>query len=382
MESQIILNGYQNIEEILQDEQVKSCFIVHGHSFERQEAFSYLKNTAQQQGIQLVQFSGYTSNPKVEEVQAGVELFNKENCDFLIAVGGGSAIDVAKCIKQRINAHSQDTSTDYTGNEKTDADYGERKAYVKMLAIPTTAGTGSESTQFAVVYENGEKKSVDDADILPEYVILDADLLKGLPVYQRKATMLDALCQAIESIWAKKATADSQQLASEAIHMIVDCYKDYLDDRAEGNEKMLRAANLAGQAINITRTTAAHAMSYKITSLYGVAHGHAVAICLPKLWRYILDCIEKESISMEDEQKHKLQSNLQLIVKSMNSTGMDNAIERYEEILNEMEFDKIVLTNDTQLEELVSSVNVQRLSNHPLDLKKEELCSLYKQILR
>lgn len=375
MESQIILNGYQNIEEILQDEQVKKCFVVHGHSFEKKEAFSYLKDTAQQQGVQLVQFSGYTSNPKVEEVQAGVELFNKEKCDFLIAVGGGSAIDVAKCIKQRINGHSQGICTDHTGNEKTDADYGERKAYVKMLAIPTTAGTGSESTQFAVVYENGEKKSVDDADILPEYVILDADLLKGLPVYQRKATMLDALCQAIESIWAKKATQESQRLATEAIQIIVNCYHDYLNDIPEGNEKMIKAANLAGQAINVTRTTAAHAMSYKITSLYGAAHGHAVGACMKVLWKWMLEQYDIQSI---DE---KLKQAYEGIKKAFGVNDIQNAYEMYVKLFDELELVIEGKATAEQMDTLVSSVNVQRLSNHPIELTKDNLREIYEQIM-
>lgn len=373
MESQTILNGCQNIQKIVNNELVKNCFIVHGHSFERQEAFAYLKDTAQHQGIQLVHFSGYTSNPKVEEVQSGVALFEQANCDFIIAVGGGSAIDVAKCIKQRINAHSQDTSTDHTGNEKIAADYGERKAYVKMLAIPTTAGTGSESTQFAVVYENGEKKSVDDPDILPEYVILDADLLKGLPVYQRKATMLDALCQAIESIWAKRATKESQRLATEAVHMIVDCYKDYLDDRAEGNEKMLRAANLAGQAINITRTTAAHAMSYKITSLFGAAHGHAVAICLLSIWKKML---------VMEEMSETTRYALELIAESMGEgTDIRAAFFKYQQIVQlcGLKLSRSMQVQD--LDTLVHSVNVQRLSNHPIDLSIEDLREIYIDIL-
>lgn len=359
MELQIIFNGYRNIEEILCDEQVKKCFVVHGHSFVRQEAFSYLKDIAQQQGIQLVQFSGYTSNPKVEEVQAGVELFEKENCDVIIAVGGGSAIDVAKCIKQSVN----------TGKKK------DGKDYVKMLAIPTTAGTGSESTQFAVVYENGEKKSVDDADILPEYVILDADLLKGLPVYQRKATMLDALCQAIESIWAKRATQESQRLATEAIRIILNCYHDYLNDIPEGNEKMIKAANLAGQAINITRTTAAHAMSYKITSMYGAAHGHAVGACMKVLWKWMLEQNDVHPINKKLEQAYEC------IAKAF---GVDDVIEAYRlyvKLFDEMSFHIEVEITSEQMDILVESVNIQRLSNHLVELTKSDIKKLYFNIL-
>ena len=194
---------------------------------------------------------------------AGVEAFKASGCDTFLAVGGGSPIDVAKCIKH----------------------YSESDA--PLIAIPTTSGTGSESTHFAVVYENGNKLSVAAPNLLPDIAILEPSTLKNVPEYTRKATMLDALCHAIESHWAKKATDESRSYAEQAIALILR-YKDaYLANTDEGNAGMMEAANLAGQAINISTTTAAHAMCYKITSLYGFQHGHAAAICLPEVWKQI-----------------------------------------------------------------------------------------------
>ena len=373
MELQTIFKRYQNIEKILCDEQVKSCFIVHGHSFEQHRIYNELCRIADDAEVEITHFGEYTSNPKVEEVQSGVELFKKENCDFIIAVGGGSAIDVAKCIKQQINIGTRDK--DEKNTENIDINNSERKDYVKMLAIPTTAGTGSESTQFAVVYENGEKKSVDDASILPDYVILDAELLRGLPLYQRKATMLDALCQAIESIWAKRATVESQKLAAEAITAILDCYKEYLNDTDEGNIKMLVAANLAGQAINITRTTAAHAMSYKITSLYGAAHGHAVGACMKVIWKWML---EQYDVQTADE---KLVRAYECITQAFGVNDIVEAYESYAKIFDEMELTIESKATEEKIDILVDSVNVQRLSNHPVELTRDNLRQLYGQIM-
>lgn len=104
--------------------------------------------------------------------------------------------------------------------------------------------------------------------------------LKTLPAYQRKSTMLDALCHAVESFWSVHATAESKAYSRDALKMIRRYAEDYLANCDEGNAGMLLAANTAGKAINLTQTTAGHAMCYKLTSLYGLAHGHAAALCV------------------------------------------------------------------------------------------------------
>ena len=256
MDDKLILHGFEENKEILKGRRI---FLVCRGSFDRLDLAPYIN------ALDPVRFSGFTPNPKMEEVMDGVEVFKASGCDTILAVGGGSPIDVAKCIKK----------------------YSESDA--PIIAIPTTSGTGSESTHFAVVYENGNKLSVAAPDLLPDIVILEPATLKNVPEYTRKATMLDALCHAIESHWAKKATPESKGYAEKAIELILK-YKDaYLANEEEGNKGMMEAANLAGQAINISTTTAAHAMCYKITSMYGFQHGHAAAICLPEVWKYIND---------------------------------------------------------------------------------------------
>lgn len=350
---QKIIDGYQAIEQILYDERVEKCMVVHGYSFTQQEVYRQIRDKASTLRVEWVDFTEFTANPKITEVQLGVERFLQEKCDFILAAGGGSAIDVAKCIKQKVNA---------TGDA----------SYVKMLAMPTTAGTGSESTQFAVIYEEGEKKSVEDAAILPDYVILEASLLKGLPMYQRKATMLDALCQAIESIWARRATPESRELAQKAIRSILTCYQGYLNDVAEDNRKMLHAANLAGQAINVTRTTAAHAMSYKITSLFGAAHGHAVGACMKAVWGEML---------RHPVQSEELRQALDAITDAFGAEDWQAAYHKYVKLYDALELHIEGQATKEQMDMLVDSVNVQRLSNHPVELTKDDLRDIYKQII-
>lgn len=306
----------------------RRLFLVCRGSFDRLEIAEYIKS------LDPVRFSDFTPNPKMEEVMAGVEAFKASDCDTFLAVGGGSPIDVAKCIKR----------------------YSESDA--PIIAIPTTSGTGSESTHFAVVYENGNKLSVAGPELLPDIAILEPSTLKNVPEYTRKATMLDALCHAIESHWAKKATDESRSYAEQAIALILK-YKDaYLANEDEGNAGMMEAANLAGQAINISTTTAAHAMCYKITSLYGFQHGHAAAICLPEVWKHIEAAMGEHvvpGITLGD------------FVAIIDELGMGYPVS------DDAEKD---------IEVLAGSVNVQRLSNNPVQFDKDELATMYRNIVR
>lgn len=106
--------------------------------------------------------------------------------------------------------------------------------------------------------------------------------------------MMDALCQGIESWWSVNSTEESYEYSRKAIELIMQNWEQYIfENDAEAAANIMLGANYSGRAINITQTTAAHAMSYKITSLYGIPHGHAVAICLPELWKYMIDNMDK-----------------------------------------------------------------------------------------
>ena len=284
-----------------------------------------------------VRFSDFASNPRYEDVKFGVDILKMNNCDFIVAIGGGSCIDAAKCIKY----HSL--------------------LNIPVMAIPTTSGTGSEATRFAVIYVNDEKQSIAADNLLPEYVILQPETLKTLPIYQKKCTMLDALCQAIESWWSKKATPESIEYSRKAIKLILDNMDSYLKNEDKGNMNMLIASNFAGRAINITTTTAPHAMSYKLTSLYGLPHGHAVALCLPKVWHYM--------------------KNYNNIANALGKQNCEAAVLFFEQLLQTLEILPPENVYADDLEVLTNSVNTQRLDNHPILLERDTIRALYKEIL-
>ncbi|MCL1886138.1 MAG: phosphonoacetaldehyde reductase [Dehalococcoidia bacterium] len=284
-----------------------------------------------------VRFSDFTSNPHYQDAKAGLKLLRKTKCDFMVAIGGGSSIDMAKSIKY------------YSHIDRP------------LMAVPTTAGTGSEATHFAAIYRDGTKYSIADAKLLPNYVILQPDVLKTLPDYQKKCTMLDALCQAIESWWSKKATAQSIEFSRRAIKLILNNMDGYLKNEDAANKNMLTASNLAGRAINITTTTAPHAMSYKLTTLYGLPHGHAVALCLPKVWRHM--------------------KNYNAIAVALGKQNFEEAILFFEQLLQKLEVLPPQNASVNDLDVLTHSVNAQRLHNNPVKLGCDTIRTLYKEIL-
>ena len=306
-------------------------------------------------GLPYALFGGFTPNPTDEEAAAGAEAFLSSGCDSLVSVGGGSAIDTAKLVKARVVEGE-----------------GIPPHRLPHVAIPTTAGTGSESTHFAVCYVGGRKTSVAREWLLPDAAILDPTSLAGLPDYQRKCALLDALCQAIESHWSARSTEGSRAWSSCAIPAIVGCVDAYLaGDPAAAREVML-AANAAGRAINLTTTTAAHAMSYGLTSRFGIPHGHAVAMCMPHVWRHLL-------ANAEGNLRERL-SEVSLLVCGREGDPRSGA-EAFETLVARMSLEMAVQGNETDLRVLLGCINSQRLANHPLPLTVRELESFFSAIV-
>ena len=314
-------------------------------------------------------FDAFTPNPRYEDVLRGVEAFRREACDAVVAVGGGSSLDVGKCVKLFCRMPPGADCLSQAPQENG----------VPLVAVPTTAGTGSESTHFAVVYVRGEKRSVASPAARPNLAILDADALDTLPLYQKKCTLLDALCQGIESAWSVRSTEESRALALRAVRGVLGAMDGSLRNQSGANEALLLAANLAGQAIDCTQTTAGHAMSYKLTSLFGLPHGRAVALCLPHVLRWALDhpetCTEPRlwahvrGVLCDVAREMGCRSAEELPCRLWNLQAALFRGERGENFRPEA------------LETLVHSVNPERLANNPVFLDEDALRAVYARIL-
>lgn len=330
----------------------------------RDRAYDYLPIRCFFEKIPHVEFSEFTPNPLYEHVCRGVELFNREKCDLIVAVGGGSTIDVAKCIKLYCKMEGK---INYLKQDAFDSG-------VTLIAVPTTAGTGSESTRHAVIYYEGSKQSVSHVSILPDYVVLEPSVLKTLPIYQKKCTMLDALCQAIESWWSVNSTDESKNYSRKAITSIKENWEEYIFENTDTSaEIIMEAANYAGRAINITATTAAHAMSYRITSLYKLPHGHAVAVCIPEVWSYMINypdyCVDVRGVEY-------LRMTLEQIAALID-------LGYFKSMMLKLKMDCPVSSDkERELNILAQSVNPVRLRNNPVALNMEVLKDMYGRIVR
>ena len=382
IENQIVL-GKKNLREELnsffQGYSFKRVFLVAGKSFSKLPIGKEIEEIFSDLGISSYHFSAFQANPRLEEVEAGIDAYSAFQGDSILAVGGGSALDTAKCIKLFAGLSKEQS---YLEQEFREND-------IPLLVYPTTAGTGSESTPFAVIYKGGEKCSVEHESIYPKYRIEDARSLRSLPMYQKKVTLLDALSHAMEAIWSKYSNEDSRAYGQKSISLILTNYKAYLslenknDAKVQGKassaedpsqsvlESIAEAANLAGKAIAVTKTTAGHALSYKLGSIYQLPHGLATAMVNRALYPFM--CREKSRMIHPE--------NLLFLAKCFLAETEEEGVKRYREILEDLEIIPTLSVKVGDLENLVAAVNPERLSNHPIALREEDIRLLYKEIL-
>lgn len=369
-EKQIFIrnNDYSEFGRFVLSTGYKKILLVCGHSIERLQIGLYLEYLEKEFGIRFFKFNDFQPNPKYDSVVKGIKKYKNEQCEAIVAVGGGSAMDVAKCIKLFC---FMDPMENYLLQKIVPND-------IPFYAVPTTSGTGSEATRFAVIYYNGEKQSVSDYSCIPSVVFFDASTLNSLPEYQRKATMLDAFCHAIESFWSVNSTNSSREFSKTAIQKIIKHMDAYLNNEYAGNIGMLEASNIAGKAINITQTTAGHAMCYKLTSLYGLAHGHAASLCVSKLWPYMIkntgDCTDSRGTEY-------LKWIFYEIAVAFGCNTSEQAVEKFDNIINTFKLE-IPCASKEEYFILKKSVNPVRLKNNPVGLSESAIDELYHDILK
>ncbi|HOE67622.1 MAG TPA: phosphonoacetaldehyde reductase [Candidatus Hydrogenedentes bacterium] len=242
-------------------------------------------------------FSEFSPNPKDCEVALGVDRFRAVHAAGILAIGGGSVIDMAKLIN-------------FLGTRKIGLDVALRNQWADsvplcpLLAIPTTAGSGSEATHFAVVYQGQVKYSLASESLRPSHALLVPEWTYSLPPYQTACVGMDALAQGVESHWAKGATEESRGYARRAIELALEnLFAAVNRPDPQNRAAMLEAAHLAGRAIDISKTTAAHAFAYVLSMRFELPHGHAVALLLPFLVGHHM----RQGISVPGVDEHGIQ---------------------------------------------------------------------------
>jgi phosphonopyruvate decarboxylase len=307
----------------------------------------------------VVHFNDFSSNPKIEDIKIGIELYRSQNPDMVIAIGGGSVMDVAKSIN--ILAHNNVNPESIIKKESKVINHGK-----PLIAIPTTIGSGSESTHFSVVYIDSLKYSLASPCMLPNYYLLDGSLTLNLPKNIAASSGMDTFNQALESYWSVQSSALSRCYAKEALQLAVNYLEQTVNNpTVENRSKLLHAANLAGKAINISKTTAPHALSYYITNKFGIPHGHATALTIGRFYEYNSSVVNINDLRGENYVKNIFKElNLILGVNSgtegkhkINQLMLSIGLEHNMQKLGIMEID-----------EICQSVNLERLGNNPLKI--------------
>lgn len=320
-------------------------------------------------------FYDFSVNPKIEDVRKGVELFRKGNYQFIVAIGGGSVLDMAKLISVMVHQPEEDIPALIEGIKSLQP----KKA--PLLAIPTTAGTGAEATHFAVVYMGEKKYSLSSPEVLPNAVFLSPAFLKAASPYLMASTGIDAFAQAMESVWSVNATAQSLGYAYQAVELIWhNLPMAVKGEQGMVLERMMEGSFLAGKSINISKTTAPHAISYAFTTYYGLPHGHAVALSLPFFLNYNFnvdegDCTDPKGV----EEVKKRMAKLHQIMGVQPQEALDGLKSFIVSIGLEMSIGKLAPNFQPHL--IIDNVNTERLNNNPRRVTKNIVTQLINEAI-
>lgn len=233
-------------------------------------------------GIAVDTFTDIEGNPSVETVDKATAAFKESGADFIVAFGGGSPMDVAKAVG--VTAKYGGSITEYEGAHKVPG------PIIPLIAIPTTAGTGSEVTAFSVITDHSRdyKLTVFSYEILPAYAILDAELLTTAPASVAAACGIDAFIHAEEAYISTAASPFSDAMAEKAMSLIGKNIRRFVANRGdiEAAEAMLVGSLFAGIAFSFARLGNVHAMSHPVSAFFDVPHGVANAVLLPVIAEY------------------------------------------------------------------------------------------------
>lgn len=281
-----ILHSCGDISSVLKDEGIKSVIIITDKGIAENGLCAPVEAAVKRSGTKCTVFDQTNPNPTVQNAESAFKLYQKNNCDGIIAIGGGSSIDCAKALGARI-AYPKKSLNDMKGILKI------RRRLVPLIAIPTTAGTGSEVTLAALVTdsEHNAKYALMSFPLIPRYAVLDASLTYSLPQSLTFTTGMDALTHATEAYIGRSSTKETRRLALEAVKLIFENIESACTDGhcREARENMLSAAYKAGVAFSKSYVGYIHAVAHSLGGMYGTPHGLANTVIMP----YVLSAYGK-----------------------------------------------------------------------------------------
>lgn len=285
-----ILSNMEQVAELLQKQKKNSILIVTDKGIANAGLLNKLLEELQKHQIQYTIFQDTVPNPTIDNVEAAKALYLEQNCQGIIGFGGGSSLDCAKICAARIAKPRQPI-------HKMKGILKIHKKLPLLIAVPTTAGTGSETTVTAVITDSQthHKYPINDFSLIPDYAVLDYQVTLGLPATLTATTGMDALTHAVEAYIGGTTTSYTRKMAEEAVILIAKYLKRAYDNGndMEAREKMLRASYCAGIAFTRSYVGYVHGIAHSLGGQYGTPHGLANAVILPHMLGHYGQCCNK-----------------------------------------------------------------------------------------
>ena len=357
-------NAFSTLKKLVNQKLFKKILVISGEkSYFASGANKLIKKTLKDKETYLLLKKN--KYPEIKELKKIILYTRRIKPDLIIAVGGGSVIDYAK-MANILNPEKNLTK------QIINSDYGKIKKFTKLLAIPTTAGTGAEVTSNAVIYMGKIKFSVESELLKPNYFIIIPEFVLKAGKTLKASSGFDAISQAIESLISKKSTKESVEFALKSLRISLKYFLEHLKNPTITNSyNMCVAANYSGKAISISKTTAPHALSYPFTAHYGISHGHAVSLTLNDFLKFNFENIQHSNCKFDLVKRYKKIFN---VSNTLNINELNLFINRIKLRAGlENNFSKLGINIKDNLPKILSGVNDQRLSNNPIVITKRDI---------
>jgi alcohol dehydrogenase class IV len=372
--TEIIFSNKYELEQLLVSFRLSNIVLVMSHSSALRWNFDNfnekLKMNCNELNGSFTWIKDVDANPTQKSIISSLQQIGNKKIDVIIAFGGGSAIDLAKGISAFYNSIR---NNNYTVEEITvsikNKSYVDRE-FIDIIAVPSTAGTGSELTQWATIWDANKsgKFSIDAPGLKPQKAIIVPELTLTAPKEITLATGLDAMCQATESYWSKHTNPIVQDVAYRAVELVIQNLRKSLDDPDDivSREKLCRASVLAGLAFSQTRTTACHSISYPLTMLYGIPHGLAVSLTLDAVSQINRGNFpnDKELLSLFNEYG-----------------GIENWIDMVSDGIVDMKLSAFGITENDIPIIVDNAFTGGRMDNNPVDLSENDVRMILESIM-
>ncbi|TVR21841.1 MAG: iron-containing alcohol dehydrogenase [Ilumatobacter sp.] len=350
------------LTEIVRELDARRVLLVTGgRSFESSGAADALP--ALEQVAEVTRWCDFAPNTDADDLAIGRDVLETADPELVVGIGGGSVMDMAKLLVAFDHVSPSGLHEAIRAGAVVPA---RRRG---LVLAPTTSGSGSEATHFAVVYIGDSKYSIAGETLRADRVLLDPDLARSGSRHQRATSGVDALCQATESLWAVNSTPVSRRYARHGLELVMSALIPFTDEpTARAARAMSIGSHLAGRAIDISKTTAAHALSYGITKRYGTDHGNAVAVTLGPFIDEHLHAMPGDLQPGVDPTVHR--DAMETIRRVLRIDGSRTGTESIRAVLRRIglaaTLTEVGADSDHAIASLAAAVNVERLGNNPV----------------